>query len=118
MTLFWMGTLMNWVAGYTLTERFQAARDVLRTLKPRWRIPMSLSGDHAAWLRAEPPWLDAAVARLRDPVRQLDLPPVLGWQLFAVNGSRFECPRTKNNERVLGCAGKEHTTPQLFPTTV
>lgn len=116
--LFWMAALMGWVAGHTLTERFRAARDVLRTLKPRWRIPTSLSGYNAAWLRAEPELLDAVVARLREQVRELNLPPVLGWQLFAVDGSRFECPRTKANERVLGCAGKEHTTPQLFQTTL
>jgi hypothetical protein len=113
-----MGVLMNWVAGHTLTERFAAARDVLRTLKSRWRIPSSLSGYTAAWLRAGPELLDAVVERLREQVRQLDLPPVLGWQLFGVDGSRFECPRTKANERVLGCAGKEHTTPQLYQTTL
>lgn len=31
--LLWMGLLMNWVAGHTRTERFVAARDLLRTLK-------------------------------------------------------------------------------------
>lgn len=116
--LLWMALLMNWVAGQTLTERFTAARDVLRRLKPRWRVPSSLSGYQAAWLRAEPQLLDAVIARLREQVRELGLPPVLGWELFAVDGSRFECPRTVANERGLGCAGKEHTTPQLFQTTL
>ncbi len=116
--LLWMGMLMNWVAGHTLTERFLAAREVLQTLKPRWRVPSSLSGYGAAWMRVEPELLDAVVKRLRGQVCGLDLPPVLGWQLFGVDGSRFECPRTKLNERVLGCAGKEHTTPQLYQTTL
>lgn len=69
-------------------------------------------------MRAEPKLLEAVVSRLRERVRELDLPSVLGWQLFAVDGSRFECPRTTANERVLGCAGKEHTTPQRFQTTL
>lgn len=69
-------------------------------------------------MRAEPKLREAVVSRLRERVRELDLPSVLGWQLFAVDGSRFECPRTTANERVLGCAGKEHTTPQRFQTTL
>lgn len=116
--LLWMGVLLHWVAGHTLTERFRAARDLLKTLKPRWRVPSSLSGYLAAWLRVGPELQDAVVVRLREQVRELDLPPVLGWRLFGVDGSRFECPRTKANERVLGCAGKEHTTPQLYQTTL
>lgn len=68
--------------------------------------------------RTEPRLLDEAAARLREQGRELDLPPVLGWHLFGVDGSRFECPRTKANKRVLGCAGKEHTTPQLYQTTL
>lgn len=46
--LLWMGLPMNWVAGHTLTERFAAARDVVRTLKPRGAVPSSLSGSLAA----------------------------------------------------------------------
>ncbi len=116
--LVWLAVLTNWVAGPTLTERFEAARNLWRTLQPRWQVPSSFSGYTAAWLRVEPKLLSTVVARLRDHVRQLPLPPVLGWQLFAVDGSRFECPRAKANEHGLGCAGKEYTTPQLYQTTL
>ena len=41
---------------------------------------------------------------------------VLGWLVLAVDGSRFECPRTTANEEGLGCAGRNKTAPQLFHT--
>ena len=51
--LFWMDVLINWAAGHTLTERFVAARDLLKQLKPHWHVPSSLSGFTAARLRIE-----------------------------------------------------------------
>ena len=116
--LFGMDVLINWVAGHTLTERFATARELLKQLKPRWHVPSSLSGFTAARLRIEPLLFETAAKTMRQQTLALKLEPVLGWLLFAVDGSRFECPRTKDNERVLGCAGKEHTTPQLFQTTL
>jgi hypothetical protein len=41
-----------------------------------------------------------------------------GWCDFAVDGSRLECPRTRANQQVLKCAGREKTGPQLFLTTL
>ena len=114
---FWRSVLINWVAGQTLAERFAATRNLLKQLKPRWHVPSSLSDVTAARLRIEPVLFEAAIKALRQHTLALKLEPVLGWLLFAVDGSRFECPRTKDNERVLGCAGKVHTTPQLFQTT-
>ncbi len=38
------------------------------------------------------------------------------WVVFAVDGSRFECPRTAANENLLKCAGKQRTAPQIFNT--
>ena len=40
------------------------------------------------------------------------------WLVLAIDGSRFECPRTAANERDLKCAGKETTNPQIFQTTL
>jgi hypothetical protein len=39
-----------------------------------------------------------------------------GWTLFAVDGTRVECPMTQANEKQFGCAGKRKTTPQQFLT--
>ncbi len=35
-----------------------------------------------------------------------------------MDGSRVECPRTRANEKKLGCAGRTKTGPQLFVTTL
>jgi hypothetical protein len=43
---------------------------------------------------------------------------VMGWLVLAVDGSRFECPRTRENEEGLECAGREKTSPQIFQTTL
>jgi hypothetical protein len=40
------------------------------------------------------------------------------WVIMAGDGSRTECPMTRSNEKGLGCAGKDKTTPQLFITTL
>jgi hypothetical protein len=40
------------------------------------------------------------------------------WVVMGADGSRVECPMTRNNEKGLGCAGKDKTTPQLFITTL
>lgn len=38
------------------------------------------------------------------------------WLVLAVDGSRFEAPRTSANQQELGCAGREKTSPQIFQT--
>jgi hypothetical protein len=39
-----------------------------------------------------------------------------GWVVLAVDGSRIEAPRTRKNERKLGRAGRDKTTPQWWVT--
>jgi len=39
-----------------------------------------------------------------------------GWIVLAVDGSRIEAPRTRKNERKLGRAGRDKTTPQWWVT--
>jgi hypothetical protein len=39
-----------------------------------------------------------------------------GWVVFAVDGSRFDAPRTKANEQGLGIAGGKGTGPQMLVT--
>jgi hypothetical protein len=40
------------------------------------------------------------------------------WILFAVDGSRFEAPRTAANEESMGCAGRSGTGPQMWVTMI
>ena len=118
--LVWMALLMAWSAEQTLTERFDALGDLLRSLFPRWR----LGGTYTGWYVALARWsavLQPAVAkRLRREMQAMAGPHWTrqGWCAFAADGSRVECPRTAANEAVLGCAGRKRTAPQLFLTTL
>jgi hypothetical protein len=116
----WMALLMCWSAEQTLTDRFDEARGILRSLFPHWRLGVSYTG----WYEAQARWMVHLQAILSRRLRQ-QMQQRAGrywtrenWCAFAVDGSRFECPRTAANKADLGCAGKVRTAPQLFLTTV
>src|SRR5258708_741327 len=46
--LLWMAILMTWGAEQTLQARFEATRQVLRSLFPRWRLGTSYTGWYEA----------------------------------------------------------------------
>jgi hypothetical protein len=103
-----------------LQTRFEATRDVLRSLFPKWSLGKSYTG----WYEAQLKW----ITRLRPSVSkrlQQQMQGMAGkhwqregWCAFAVDGSRVECPRTEANQRELKRAGREKTGPQLFLTTL
>jgi hypothetical protein len=113
--------LIGWAAPAGLQQRFDLARRTLAALFARRRRPggsvqgltkrtarLGLDGLHGFWLNLR----SRLVARLgRGWTWQ-------GWQVFAVDGSRIDAPRTKANERTLGCAGREKTGPQWWVTTL
>lgn len=118
--LFWMALLMVWSAEQTLAARFDATRDVLRALFPKWPLGTTYTGWYDAQLKWLTPLQPALSQRLRQQLQaragrrwQRE-----GWCAFAVDGSRVECPRTAANECALKCAGKKKTGPQLFLTTL
>jgi len=43
---------------------------------------------------------------------------IWGWIPFAADGSRVEAPRTKANQKIMGCAGRKKTGPQLLTTVL
>ncbi|QDU41476.1 Transposase DDE domain protein [Maioricimonas rarisocia] len=109
--------IMFWVSGDTLDERFRSARHLVRFLWPKENIPGSYSGFVNASIRLWPELRDRLVERLRAcEGDDAAVWRVKGWLVLAVDGSRFECPRSDRNEQGLGCAGREKTTPQLFHT--
>lgn len=112
----WVSVIMFWVSGKTLDEQFSAARRIVRFLRPQWNVPVSYSGFVAAQIRWWPLVGPLLIARLRPDESAGSAWRVRGWLLLAVDGSRFECPRTTANEAGLGCAGREKTSPQLFHT--
>lgn len=118
--LFWMAILMMWSAEQTLEARFQAVRQVVRSLFPKWRLGSSYTGWYDAQLKWIEPLRPALSKRLRQQMQTMAGQHWQreGWCAFAVDGSRVECPRTAANERELGCAGRKKTGPQLFVTTL
>lgn len=116
----WMALLMCWSAEEALADRFDEVGEVLRSLFPRWQLGVSYTG----WQKAQARWIEAVGPALAKRLRQQMQQRAgrywtrEGWCAFAVDGSRFECPRTQLNERDLGCAGKQRTAPQLFLTTL
>lgn len=114
----WVSLLMNWLSGKTLTERFRAARKLVQFIRPRWKLPQTWSGFAEAQQRWEPILRPLLCRQLRPDLSFGEAWRVQGWLVLAVDGSRFECPRTVANEEELKCAGREKTAPQLFQTTL
>ncbi len=118
--LVWVALLMCWDAELALADRFEAATDRLAGLFPAWRLGRTYTG----WCQALTAWsatlVPAVARRMRQHMQGFAGSHWLreGWLAFAADGSRFECPRTADNETELGCAGKERTAPQLFLTTL
>ena len=116
--LAWMAALMSWDEAPTLGVRFENSRRLLRSLHPRWTLPTSYSGFIQALQQHTPQLRTAMVQRLRCDTRLEQFWRAHGWLAFAVDGSRFEAPRTVANERKLECAGNEGSNPQVFQTTL
>jgi Transposase DDE domain len=118
--LFWISILMMLCAEQTLSERFGHARRTLRELFPKWSLGKSFTGFCKAQLKWTERLTPALIRRLQGQMQCLwgRWQYREGWCAFAVDGSRVECPRTKQNKKRLGCAGRERTSPQLFVTTL
>jgi hypothetical protein len=116
--LVWVSVIMNLLPGKTLTERFSAARRLVKFIQPRWTVPGTYSGFVAAQLKWWPVLWPLLKMALRPDDSFAASWRILGWLVFAVDGTRIESPRTMANEAGLGCAGKEKTCPQVFQTTL
>jgi hypothetical protein len=123
--------LMSWHEGQTLTSRFEHVREILAVMFPGWAVPASYTGYALALAREMDLLLQILKPQLQDRVKQVagrqwrwpgpgpgGSGNSGGWIVFAVDGSRFESPRTSANEDGLGCAGKRKTAPQVFHTTL
>jgi hypothetical protein len=116
----WMALLMAYSAEQTLGSRFDAVRYGLKKMFPHWGLGTSYQG----WFEAQAHWIKTLQPRMSRRLRQQMRKLAgrhwtrQGWCAFAVDGSRVECPRTAKNEKGLGCAGKERTSPQLFLTAL
>ena len=113
--------LMSWDGSEHLKDAFENVWDCLAAMYPTRRRPgRTYRGFIAALRRRSALLLETVSAALRGKMRSLaGRHWRLGrWVPMAADGSRVECPRTKANEKKLGCAGRKKTGPQLFVTTV
>ena len=114
----WVSLIMHWLPERALRERFVRARQIIKRLHPRWDLPISYSGFVEAQLRTMQQIGPEVQELLRPDDLWADNWMVHGWLLLAVDGTKFECPRTQANEEKLGCAGAEKSCPQVFQTTI
>jgi hypothetical protein len=111
-----LSVIMFWVSGNTLEEQFSAARHIVKFMWSDWTLPSTYAGFVEAQQRWWPLIAPLLIARLRPDESVGESWRVLGWLVLAVDGSRFECPRTDDNKLGLGCAGREKSPPQIFHT--
>lgn len=113
--------LMGWAARPGLGARFAQSRAALAVLWPSRRQPgRTIQGllkagrrlTAAAFLHFWRCLRGHVAQRLGATWRWYD------WVVFAVDGSRIEAPRTRANEKGLGCAGRTKTGPQWYVTTL
>jgi hypothetical protein len=113
--------LLGWAAGPNLQECFAAAREALVAMYCSRRRPgETLAGFLEALSRQSATLLAVVVGALRRMTIRLSrrLWRLGPWVVMGADGSRVECPMTRSNQKGLGCAGRDKTTPQLFVTTI
>ena len=116
-----MGLLMAWQGAAVLGDAFEACWVAVADMYPtRRRAGHTYEGFIQALVKHSCRLLAVVQPALRQAVRAVagTCWQIEGWTVMSVDGSRFECPRTKANEAAFGCAGKAKTTPQQFITTL
>lgn len=130
--LFWA-----WSDEDTLTERFRVARRITTRC---FFLQQELSAAYQPFMRMLVRWsgrLQALfVAQLHDAMRAMDCFTEQGFAIFAIDGSRFEVPRTEGNEQTFSPRDdngkrkrrvkkkrtrgdqKKSTSPQVWLTTL
>lgn len=129
--LFWA-----WSDELTLIDRFQSIRRIVLQLFPRLH---PLAGSYQAFMKMLRRWTKPMVVLLQCSLREqqkmelADCWLIMGFALFAVDGSRTELPRTRSNERAYSPSrkaarrrkarrrnghSKKSISPQLWLTTM
>ena len=108
--------LMSWDPSPSLTQRFAAAGLSLSHLLPG----KARGGSYQGWIKAmaRNGSLNQRLAdRMRDSIRQRTTAGGCwlrqGWNAFTADSSKFNCPRTRENEGAFGCASKKGKSPGI-----
>lgn len=113
------GVLLAWEDAPSITERFEHVRELLKTALPRCR---GIGGTYQGLAKAMLRHGDGLVDRVKTHLRQESLLRVgssfrrLGFEAVAIDGSKFDAPRTAQNQRELGMWGKDGH-PQMSVTS-
>ena len=116
--------LIPWQETRLRTVAFDRTRAFLAGRK-RWRrLPRTFTGFADALVDLQRPLADAVWNRLRTQIRAV-APDAFRrrfgereYVVLAVDGSRFEAPRTAANEAAFGVAGRRGTGPQVAATVL
>lgn len=112
--------LLAWEDAPAITERFEHVHELLNHVLPRRR---ELGGTYQGLAKALARHGVTLVDRVKQHLRRESVLRLGGWvrrhgvEAVAIDGSKFDAPRTIDNERTLGTAGKAGTHPQLSVTT-
>ena len=107
--------LMGWSGQSAATMRFAEARDVIRRILYRRRRPGSC---YQGLVKASREWTPHLLRRLWRGLcaerlsRITDAWRSAAWTVLTVDGSRFDAPRTRSNESMLGSSGRDKAGPQ------
>jgi len=95
-SLFW-----TWSDECTLTDRFSTARTLTKSIL---KVPETLSSAYQPFMRMQHRWSDDLTRALTASFRQTMTQDLAAhfrrrqWAVFAIEGSRFEVPRTISNQ--------------------
>jgi hypothetical protein len=114
-------TLLAWEDATSIVERFEVVHDLLHAALPRRRqLGHTYQGLAKAIERHGADLINRTRAMLQGhaAARGARFRTRYGFEALAADGSRFDAPRTPDNEAFLGTAGKPGTHPQLAVTTL
>jgi hypothetical protein len=111
---------MAWASATTLGDRFAAALDCLRGVTPRRKLGATYQGFIKNLKRRGSDLTARLAAHLRRSLQEQAEPAwaVEGFAAFALDGSRFDLPRTAALKRYVGRCGRQKSGPQLHLTTL
>jgi hypothetical protein len=119
--LVWVLLGMAWCCGDSLDERFATARAVYVAGNGRMRRPgHTLQGFLQALERLPMPVLRALARGVREKLGEQFIASLRlnGWLPIACDGTRLECPRSKELQQRLHTAGKAEAAPTVYLTAM
>jgi len=111
--------LMAWGEQTQLVERFHAVTSFLKQTCKHWEVGLSYEGWITALAREQERLVPLVIQRLRRQMQSMkDYQRCGRWEAYAVDGSEFACPRTRENQQAMGNVGKPDGMPLVSLTTL